>query len=413
MKAYNETYYTKPIAMNMVEDNGKIWMSLLNRNGICEIDKVRGEARICRIFDGEPYDGKFLYSYVVKVSHYLIFSPWEAKNIAIYNLECDSMIYIPLKKIEHQNGHYQKIKFWNIIQHNSDVYLLGYDYPAIVKVNLDSRQVTYITDWVDEVERNVQSEDISGYFADGHVIVGNQALISVACMNAVLELDFETGNTKIIKIDVPMGGIGGIASADGVNIWLVGKRSKTNRVCCWNIRTDRVSEYCIEDEKDDIYDPFYAPICTEKKIYFMPISASAIYEFDVVSKKIVKNRSLDIFLKKEENMRMLWWKTLASRIEKNLLIFINCDDLKWYEYNVTTGEIRNYIVRLEETMRSIDQFFDAVCLKYKKNNFIIPEKEIPLKYVVNNMELEKKVLWDMDIECLIGGKIYEQLRRDI
>ena len=93
MKAYNETYYTKPIAMNMVEDNGKIWMSLLNRNGICEIDKVRGEARICRIFDGEPYDGKFLYSYVVKVSHYLIFSPWEAKNIAIYNLECDSMIY--------------------------------------------------------------------------------------------------------------------------------------------------------------------------------------------------------------------------------------------------------------------------------------------------------------------------------
>ena len=42
MKAYNETYYTKPIAMNMVEDNGKIWMSLLNRNGICEIDKVRG-----------------------------------------------------------------------------------------------------------------------------------------------------------------------------------------------------------------------------------------------------------------------------------------------------------------------------------------------------------------------------------
>lgn len=49
-KRLDKEFYTRPVSMNMVEENGKIWMALLNTNGICEVDRAAQQGRICGIF---------------------------------------------------------------------------------------------------------------------------------------------------------------------------------------------------------------------------------------------------------------------------------------------------------------------------------------------------------------------------
>lgn len=415
MSAYNENYYLKPIAMNYVEDGEKTWMALLNRNGICEIDKNTRTARICKIFDEEPLDGELLYSYVEKVEQYLIFSPCKAEKIAIYNLENDSMTYISLEKVEYQCKQSQgEIKFWNIFRHRSNVYLFGYSYPAIIKICMDSMQVTYITDWVEEVESYMENGDTGGYFADGYVNVDDVVLLSVSCMMAVLELNLKTGSTRIVKLDVPMEGIGGISSADGETVWMVGKRRKTNKACCWNIRTGRIKVYSFLDENEDIFDPFFAPICTVSKVYFMPISASGIYEIDIDSGEIKKNKTLELLLKRAGNDSGLWWKVLAPKIENNLLTFLTCGDLKWHEYNLATGEYQSADICIEENVKDMEQYFDAVYSTLSMKKMIFSEREIPLKYMISKTKrIEEKGLYTRTKDLLAGGKIYEQICRDI
>ena len=414
MGKYNEIYL-RPAAMNMVEEDGKIWMVLLNRNGICEIDKATRKARICKVFEDEPLERETLYCHVEKVEHYLIFSPSEAEKIAIYDLNQNSMNYIQIKKLDrHYKQSQNEAKFWNIIRDHSDVYLLGYSYPAIVKINLETMKVTYITEWVKEVEEYIEDGDSRGYFGDGYVIIDDSVLIPLGCMNAILELNLRKCLTRLKKINVSMKGIGGLSSADGENIWLVGKSSRTNLVACWNVKTDRVKEYEVPDMEENILDPFYAPICAQKKIFFMPMSAPFIYEIDNDSNNVKKSSALERKFGDRAGALWPWWRIMAPRIEGDWLRYITCDDLGWHEYNVTTGERRECYIYIEESAGENKLYFDSLYSNYRERRQLIFERKIPLRYLIEReIETDNQYLCEKDRKFFSGKKLYDRVRVSI
>lgn len=384
MNKYNEIY-SRANAMNIVEDDKKIWMALSNRNGICEIDKETHSARICKVFEEESLEGEVLYCHVEKVGNYLIFSPGMASKIAVYDLECDKVSYIPLRSIEfHCKQVQDDSKFWNIFHNNSDVYLLGYTYPAIIKINTESMDVTYITDWVKEVEKNIGDGELSGYFGDGHAVINNIAMIPLGCMNGVLELNLENDQTKLRKLDISMKGIGGLSSANGEHIWMVGKGSITNRVACWNIVKNSIKELEVPDMEEDVYDPFYAPICTSSKIFLMPISAPFIYEADLNLERVEKSDILGRNFKELRSALCTWWKTMAVRLRGEWLIYVTCDDFGWHEYNVVTGERKEYYICIEEDIEKQEEYYGALYEKWRVEKRIPYERKVPLQYLVSN-----------------------------
>lgn len=408
MEQYNEIYL-RPVAMNMVEDKDNIWMALLNRNGICKINRITRQANICRIFEDEPLDREELYYHVEKMGKYLIFSPGVAKKVAIYDTKQDSMDYILLKNVEyHYKQRQDNPKFWNIFQHRSNVYLLGYSYPAIIKINMCSMKVSYITDWVEKVEKNIADGDSNGYFGDGQVVIDNLCLIPLGCMNAVLELDFNTEKTKIIKLEIPMKGIGGISSEDGKNIWMVGKGSNTNSVVCWNILKDSIEEFQIPNMEGNVPTPFYAPICTSSKVFLMPLLAPSIYEIDMSVGKVIKNRKLESKFKNRVKAFWPWSKTIPMGLKKDWLTYLSGDDLGWHEYNVRTGEYREYYIFFEENILEINKFFDAISSKWITENKILLEQRLPLKYVVDR-GIKKQKKNERSNENLRGSGIYDQV----
>ncbi|MCI8292555.1 MAG: hypothetical protein HFH53_03350 [Hespellia sp.] len=405
LKTYNGIYF-RPAAMNMVEEGGKIWMALANRNGICEVDKKTRKARICRVFDGEPLSKQLLYCCVEKVENKLIFSPGMADKIAVYDLEEDFITYIPLRPLKrHYKMSQQEIKFWNVFHHNFNVYLIGYSYPAIIKLDTKSMQVEYITDWVEAIEKNIKEEDTCGYFSDGHIISGDVALLSISSMKAVLELNLKSSHTKIRELKISTKGIGGLSSTDGENIWLVGKERGTNVVAHWNRRIESMEEFFIEDMDENIYDPFYAPVCTDSKIFLMPLAAAHIYVLDKNDGKIEKKRMAEWLISDSRSPFWMAWRVMAVRYQDKHLSFLSGDDFSWYEYNVETNENQKFFIYWEDEIRAVEQYFEDVCLESEKENIKLPEMRVPLEYFINtrvqrNDRYEKRN---------VGKKIYDLL----
>lgn len=405
MEKYNEIYM-RPSGMHMVEEDGKAWMALLHRNGICEIDTKTRKARLCKIFEGEPLDGECLYCYVEKIGDRLFFSPGLAQRIAIYDLKKKTITYIPIKNADK----YSEIKFWNIIRYQSDVYFLAYTYPAIIKLNMETMETEYITDWLEEIEESLPVDGSNGYFSDGYVMYDERALIPVNCMKAVLELDLKTAHTEIRRLKVSMRGIGGLSSSDGENIWLVGRGSRADRVACWNRKTGGIKEILLKEIDEDMPAPFFAPICTGAKVYLMPMLASYIYEIDENEKKIEKCRAMGAA------KGSLWtWTTMATRLRGDQLTFIMGADFGWHKYNVETGEFADYFICMEENKEEIRRYFDTVYSRYKEEQYsVISETRVPLEYFLDRaVEMDTQLPDWIEREILFGKKIYAHASKDM
>ena len=270
--------------------------------------------------------------------------------------------------------------------------------------------VTYITDWVKDVEKSIEYRNNNGYFGDGYIIIDNIALIPVSCMSAVLELDLKTNNTRLRELNIPMEGIGGLSSIDGNNIWLVGKGSGANIVCHWNIEKDEMKQYEVLEE--NICDPFYAPVCTPYKIFLIPISASHIYEIDSNTKEI---RKLTVNTSSDRG-EQLWPDsvTMAPRLRGEWLIYLTCEDLKWHEYNVVTGESQEYFIELEENSEQLEKYFEVIYAEAREKAETLSEIKISLEFFVN-MVLKTKdiILHQLGENDLVGTKIYEQAYKSL
>ena len=408
MSKYNEIY-SRPAIMNMVEENGKLWMALLNRNGICELDMVTRQAKICKVFDGEPLSGEFLYCYVAKAGNNLIFSPGLAEKIAVYNPEQDSIRYLSLKPVNYNCKEDQReAKFWNIITYGMNVYLLGYSYPAIVKIEMKTMEMTYITDWVETLEKYIAQGDTRGYFSDGYVISDGVAILPVSSMSAVVELDLKADYTMIRKLDIPVDGIGSLSSTDGNTIWLTGRGHGANQVFCWNRQNGTIESILLTDEKDNVTDPFYAPICTESQIFFMPISATSSYEVNPDGEIIKRSEEMGIH---SDGTRVALWSgcvTMAPKLGKNCLIYLTGEDLKWHKYNVMTGEHFSYNVYIEEGVLETERLLEERYRNQEKEKLVFSELRMPLAYFLERVpEPEKQKEEKGSVRT--GAEIYEQI----
>lgn len=421
MEEYNEAYF-RAGAWSCAEENGKIWMALKNRNGICEIDKKTLCGKIIKNFESESLADIDLYSHIEKVRNTLIFTPGMAEKIAVYNLDLQSLSYISLKILDrcYKENPFD-IKFWNTLQYQSDIYMFGYSYPAIIKIDTNSLDVVYITDWVEEIEANIQVGNNDGYFTTGHVIYDNYALIPVGCMNAILELDFITGRTQIKRLNIPIKGLSGLSSEDGENIWIVGRSGNAvksdkylwmverdnspNRVFCWNRKSGAIKDFPLTDVDENKYNPFHAPLCINSKVFLIPMEASYIYEIDTYTGELKKNNILGKILDDSKGQLDPWRTVVASELRGEWLSFLTCKDYKWHEYNVNTGELRSNFYYVKENLKDTVQYFESI---YAKDD-LLTESKLPFSYFIDKILRTDNALKNDNHSNLVGEKIFNQI----
>lgn len=139
-------------------------------------------------FDDE-LDISDLFMQTVLYNGIIIFTPSNAKNLFLYDIKSDKMIKVSLEKRYMGGG-----KFHGAIIKDHYAFLMGHMYPAIVKLDLDSYNVTYIDSMINDI--CCCTKDKYPRFTYAYVI-NDIMYIPCTYYNYILELNIETEEYSI------------------------------------------------------------------------------------------------------------------------------------------------------------------------------------------------------------------------
>lgn len=346
---------------DMVEENGIIWFWWFNANGLCQFDSATKRVDIIARYENAPNEKRDLYRAIKKIGNKLVLAPRAAKEIAIYDMNLKEMQYLSLADVKdcRKEKYDENYKFVVSLKHKNTIYLLGYRYPAIVKIDIETLKVTYLTAWVDEIESRIKTEsDTRGYLIHA-ITLGEEAWIACGNTNALLHLNFKTDKVSVIDIPCRMNGFGGIAWVNE-NFWLVGRGKGSNIIVGWNACSAETYEIEIfppdECKKSD---PFHPPIVLDDKIMLFPISGKHVYKVDTITKKVTICTVFDGLLDNEEVHFCPHTVIGICKTDKKIW-FITGTDLLWNEYDYNAETISRYEVKAEISIDSLKRMIDSI-----------------------------------------------------
>lgn len=333
----------------MVEDKGKIWFSWLKANGLCQLDTASCQVKILTRYADEPIDGFSLYSTIKKIGTMLVLGSASAEpKIVLYDLEKERSEYIgilPVKSLFRDGN--EKVKytgicdFWRSVSYGNCVYLLGYEYPGIVKINVATKEVSYLTEWVERIERKIKMTYVgSGYLAEC-VVIENFAWILCECAKVILRLDMQTDEIELMDIEASSERFGGMCF-DGENFWVGGYGNKVFKYDRQLFLIEQI-KIISEEQRSDIL-LFWPPIDIGDKIILFPSQAKHVYEIDKKTNKVSKNDYIEDYLKNQD-MNLLWNKVLCPMKSGSIIRFITGADSLWNEYDYVKHSLNRYEVK--------------------------------------------------------------------
>lgn len=217
-----------------IEYNGEIWFPSFWENGLFKYDgnntKYIGE------FLGEEKDSLLLFGDVKVHKDNLFFIPAGANRIAYFDMIKKRFGNISYEdKVKDRTT--LKARFVVSVTNNDFMYMFPAYYPGILKMNLNSKEIVIIDDWISkELEKCTISDD--AYFRGDYI--RQEETIYIPFCNAHAVLEFHLYDDTSIIHDVGTQSYSTIAS-DGEKFWMA-PRAKGN-IVCWNPITNEVKEY--------------------------------------------------------------------------------------------------------------------------------------------------------------------------
>lgn len=237
-----------------------------NHNAIFQIDKITKKVRFKESIPDEGILEKYLVSKMIMCENKIIFVPLNAKKIWIKDLKDGGW-----KSISLRNGENIKFKFYQAMQYNSKVYLIGCRYPSIVCLDIKTEAVEYIDDVMKELDENCYNDE-SAYFRNDYVQIGTCFYMASCKMNYIMKFDIQSGDHKLIKIGNEKSGYSGI-TWDGERFWIAPRQGGI--VTIWDGKEDgeNLDRFDFHIDKDDdlirgiVYDKNRLYLLTNEYIY--------------------------------------------------------------------------------------------------------------------------------------------------
>ena len=228
----------KLTAEDIVRVGEKYYFVALEINALCELGSDNKINVVGNIPDEDVYTRR-VCSKLLTYANQLFLLPMNGRKIWVYDLKMSSW-----ESIEIDNSVVTEMKFMQGIVYKGKLILIGCYYPAIVLVDLNTRDVSYIKRPYIELSA-LHREKCTNYFrCDCAVNSGKLYLASCLC-NKVLVFDLESLEWDYFTV----GNEGRLFSGitwDGEYYWISPKTD--NVLVRWDGK-DEYEEYVIEDEK--------------------------------------------------------------------------------------------------------------------------------------------------------------------
>lgn len=425
----NESVYGMPLSrlscFAMVEENGKAWFARTQANGLYEFDKIENRAKLLMHFSDFSIDKGYLYSDIDKVGSTLVLAPASASKVVLYDLVGDMAEYFELAPIETE----RKVKYIGVrnflksYEHEGSVYLFGFEYPAVLKIDVKTKKIVYFTDWIKKVERRIKKVSaIMGYVSD-YVVVGDYVWALCQCADVVLCLDLRTDEIRIVDIcsdlDIRVG-----ICFDG-DFWVTGYNQNANKLLKYDssfVLKKKIEiasakkdggEYSLSPQGKSWMYMYYPIINLGDRLLLFSVYPRHVYEFDKTLQKVqicsIFEELIEVWDEKLHAMGIL-----APRKNGNLVRFITGNDFLWNEYDFLHDTITRYEVRTESDEK-------LLTIKFMGGRIFIENKitrnlggELTLSRFLGHLAYVPKVeVDDMGKDNVVGTEIHEKNDKEV
>lgn len=333
-------YWSRVACRDWYETENKMWTCLSDKNAICEIDKDTKKARILGNYPQKRISEPNLSATVIGISEKIVFVPQTADDIAVYDRENDALIFIPVKP-NHETYHevYQEgMKFRRAFAYKNYVYLLGYSYPAIIQLNIDTLETNYLTDWIDIIEPFIEKGDNLGYFKEGYSFYGTQIYLPLGCCSGLMLFDLEDLKFKYIPVQGGTKGFGSLTDVDGT-FYMTGRSGREHEIIIWNKYTESIRKIQIPVTY------YYAPVVFNGKIFLFSFHGSSVLQLEEKSDSFKEYKLPEPFSweKNVLDTRIMQVKHSGTGLKLQMGW-----SRKWYEVDCNTDVIVESIYNMED-----------------------------------------------------------------
>lgn len=394
-------------------ENGIVFSSV-DGEGLYFLEKGKKEAELLTFFPDRLTKQKAFYKALVKAEGKIFLSPSLADDIAVYDCETKEIQTIPLDGGIMESE--ELCKFWTSFVHGDFVYLIGHYYPAIVKLNIHTLELSYLTEWVEQIERKRKLQN--GPYLGIGMQEGNIAVFPCCCTNGVLKLNLSTDETEFCELKTDIRGFNGICFSEG-RYWLPSRDNYD--VAAWDIHKGETDTLTVLDNGRNPGN-FYPPLLLRKNLYLFSGTAAHAYSIDTENGTVKEIGILDETLTDRSKRPSQWRRIIAPPVLiEGTICFATTKDRLWHVYDPDTKKLIHFSVTVNEQgqrefikKRSWEWFYREHCEKGESFIFV-EEKLFDCKDFCNflyehQIELETLKIQDCRPKGNAGGDIYERLR---
>lgn len=179
----------------------------------------------------ERYQGGAYYLHAVSIGDKIYVIPKNARHLLIIK---NRKI---IKKIEFEYRINQPNSFWNFWNNDNYIFIFPYNFPAMVRFDIRTEEITYTTGIGDFHVRDVDGEKVAGWIT----AYGNELVLASPTDNQFLFIDMDTLSVRLVDCDFQT--IQGTAMmvVEGDDIWIM--PMKGIAIVKWNPKTGIFMEY--------------------------------------------------------------------------------------------------------------------------------------------------------------------------
>lgn len=305
-----------------------IWGTANEFNALMKINIKTNNIELIERFPEEDDFTTALFGDMVHIDGKLVFAPMSASNIVIYEIVSRKFTLIPVDEGIANNSKLYKenYKFFKAVIQDRDIYFVGCSFPAIIRMNVDTYQLTYITEWADVLDGYI-SDWNDTYFRSVHISKEQEMWMPSCSCNVLIKFSLLEGSFQYFTIGKRENHFCDI-EYDGKLFWLSSKNG--HELISWDPSKFSII-HTVEGVKEIITSKMFIK---DTELYLVPWEGSDLKKIDAVTGQLVDSISTKdsyggfIEMIKQDNRIMLF--TLNGEIiETN-----NLKEGRWIKYNI-------------------------------------------------------------------------------
>ena len=360
-----------------VDDGEYSWFPLFWQNGLYRRKHGSTIAEYMGSFPGLERDAVRLFNDAKNRNGKIIFVPGMADKIAIYDIARNSFEMIAFekrpispRKVWPQDGYW----FRTVIVSGDNAFFMPLNYMGILKLDLNTNEMTVIDEWVNEVEGIVSAGNDEIYLAQG-IISNGMGMFPFRCADAIMKFDIERESVQIISVGSGLDGYAGMIF-DGQNYWLTPQRF--DDILFWEGSGYKCKRIHVEYSNNFERAPFREPIIIDGYIYLFPIFCEKVFRIDIATQKMSEVKDLYYIFDSNDYKPQIGWDFVQdTAVYGEKVLFITGKDAVWHIYDTRTGESKHFCVFPDEAGKAElnSHFFEG-------NTAVVESKTVDLEDLI-------------------------------